>query len=124
MPSDYFRVKLCESAKDALRDIGRKYGKKTYETLRDLILDLEFEPDKKGEPLRGILHGLYSRHYSRFRIIYAIDKGEFLVVVVGAGYHENDSRMDIYNVIERAIDSGALVLGDEVAKYKKTPEKN
>ena len=72
MSSEYFRLKLTDSATNDLRKIGKRYGKKTYETLRDLVGDLEFEPEKKGEPLRGRLSALFSRHYSRFRIIYHI----------------------------------------------------
>lgn len=112
MPREHFRVKLTNRAIDDLRRIGKRYGKKTYETVRDLILDLEFEPKKKGEPLKGKLAGLYSRHYSRFRIIYHIRSGAFIVLVVGCGFHENESRKDIYKLLERAIESGRLVIQD------------
>ena len=115
MSSESFRVRLTAGAKDNLRRIGKRYGKRTYETIRDLIQDLEFEPEKKGEPLQGVLRGLYSRHYSRFRIIYRMDKGEFVVLVVAAGYHETDSRSDIYKLIERGIQSGTLVIREEPA---------
>lgn len=115
MSIDYFRVRLAERAIDDLRRIGKRYGKKTYETIRDQIRDLEFEPDKKGEPLLRNLTGLHSRHYSRFRIIYCIDAKEFVVLVVGCGYHTNESRNDIYRLIERAIQSGTLVIQDSSA---------
>ena len=115
MSIDYFRIRLAYRAIDDLRQIGKRYGKKTYETIRDLIRDLEFEPDKKGEPLQRNLTGLYSRHYSRFRIIYRIDAKEFVVLVVGCGYHTNESRNDIYSLIERAIQSGTLVIQDSSA---------
>lgn len=113
MANEYHRVRLTEQAKDDLRRIKKKYGKKTYEVLRDLILDLEFEPEKKGEPLAGQLAGLYSRHYSRFRIIYQIDREQFLVIVVGGGWHEADSRNDIYVMLERAIKRGSIVIQSE-----------
>ena len=110
MPSEYFRVKLVDRAIDDLRRIGKRYGKKTYETIRDLVRDLEFEPNKKGEPLRGTLSGLYSRHYSRFRIIYHVDSDELVVLVIACGFHEDGSRKDIYKLIERALESGTLVI--------------
>lgn len=113
MASQFFRVRLTASAKDDLRRIGKRYGKKSYETIRDLICDLEFDPDRKGEPLQGRLSGFYSRHYSRFRIIYKIDKGEPVVVVVGTGYHEAGSRTDIYKLIERLVDSGTLIIQEK-----------
>ena len=113
MSSVHFRVRLTDRAKDDLRRIGKKYGKKTYETIRDLIRGLEFDPEKQGEPLQGILRGLYSLHYSRFRLIYRIDKEEFVVLVVAGGYHKEDSRTDIYKLIERALESGRLVIHEE-----------
>ena len=82
-----FRVVLTTAAKEMFRKIGRKYGKKTYEVLRDLVKGLESEPEKQGFPLRAPLHGLYSLHYSRFRVIYRIENNEARVLVVAAGYH-------------------------------------
>ena len=104
----HYRVRLTDEATKMLRSIGRKYGKKTYEILRDLIRDLESEPQKKGFALRGKLAGFWSLHYSRFRVIYRIDDGRIRVVVVGAGYHESGSRRDIYAVLERLSDSGLI----------------
>ena len=116
MANEHHRVRLTEQAKDDLRRIKKKYGKKTYEVLRDLILDLEFEPEKKGEPLAGQLSGLYSRHHSRFRIIYQIDREQFLVIVVGGGWHETNSRNDIYFLLERAIKRGSIIIQSEPSK--------
>ena len=121
MSGEHRRVRLAASAKADLKHIGKKYGKRTYETIRDLIKDLAFDPEKKGEPLRGLLHGLYSCHYSRFRIIYRIERGEFVVVVIGAGFHEADSRADIYQVIKEMLKSGALVIQDEVSRSLDEP---
>lgn len=113
MSTEYFRVKLASIAKEQLRKIGKKYGKKTYETIRDLIRDLEFGSLEKGEPLGGRLKGLFSRHYSRFRIIYRVDRDEFEVIVIGCGWHESESRKDIYSVIERLVESGEIQLRQE-----------
>lgn len=108
MPDKQFRVRLVNEAREMLRKIGRKFGKKTYQLLRDLIQDLEFEPEKKGLPLRSPLQGFYSLHYSRFRVIYRIEQDEAIVLVLGVGYHESGSRSDIYQIIERLIESGTL----------------
>ncbi len=108
MPDKRYRVLLVAEAKEMLRKIGKKYGKKTYEVLRDLILGLEFDPDKRGQPLHGPLHGLYSLHYSRFRVIYRIEHGVAKVLVLAAGHHESGARSDIYHIIERLVESGAL----------------
>jgi mRNA-degrading endonuclease RelE of RelBE toxin-antitoxin system len=66
-------------------------GKGTYETLRDLIRELQVEPEKKGDALRPPLAGLYSLHSSRFRVIYRGDGKELKVLVGGAGHHESGS---------------------------------
>ena len=116
MTGDRFRVRLIAEAKDMLRRIGKTYGKNTYEVIRDKILDLESDPGKKGEPLGGPLQGLYSLHYSRFRIIYRIHEDEVEVIVVGAGYHASRSRDDIYQVIRRLVESGQLAIRDRDKK--------
>ena len=108
MAEKRYRVLLVAEAKKMLRKIGKRFGKKTYGVLRDLIRELEFEPDKQGQPLHGPLRGLYSLHYSRFRVIYRIEHGVTTVLVIAAGYHESGARSDIYRVIERLVESGAL----------------
>lgn len=115
MRAPSYRVRLATRVKDDLRHIGKRYGKKSYETVRDLISDLEFEPEKKGEALVGKLKGLHSLHYSRFRIVYRIDKQELIVVVVGTGWHESDSRRDIYKLIEKALNTGIITTDGDSA---------
>ncbi|MEE9296767.1 MAG: type II toxin-antitoxin system RelE/ParE family toxin [Phycisphaerae bacterium] len=107
---DCYRVVLVDEAKEMLRRIGRRYGKKTYEVIRDLIQDLEYEPEKKGDMLRSPLHGLHSLHYSRFRILYLVENQEARVIVVAAGFHQAGSRDDIYEKVDRWIESGRIVL--------------
>ena len=114
MDAGDYRVRLTNEVVKELRRIGKKYRKKTYETLRDLIRDLKYEPDKKGEPLRGRLKGLYSRHYSRFRIVYTINHDELIVVVVTCGHHASGTRADIYEALSRMIDSGAINIPEEL----------
>ena len=108
MPGDRFRVRITNEAKEMVRRIAKKYGRKTYEVLRGLVRDLEFEPEKKGQPLRGPLRGLHSLHYSRFRVVYRIERDEAVVLVLAAGYHRSDSRSDVYKLIERLVEKGHL----------------
>ena len=112
MELQYHRVVLTVEAKKNLRRIKKRYGLKTYGAIKDLILELEFEPDKKGEPLTGKLRGLHSMHYSRFRIIYKIRANVSEVAVVTAGHHASGSRQDVYAAIERMVESGELDLED------------
>jgi mRNA-degrading endonuclease RelE of RelBE toxin-antitoxin system len=106
--NEYYRVQVVAEAKEMLRKIGKKYRKKTYEVIRDLIRELEFEPDKRGQPLHAPLQGLYSLHYSRFRVIYRFEHGAAAVLGIAAGYHESGPRSYIYRAIERLVESGAL----------------
>ena len=109
---EFYRVRLVREASDMLRKIGKKFGKKTYEALRDLIRELERSPEQKGEMLTGELYGLYSLHYSRFRVIYRNHDGAAEVIVLAAGWHESGSRRDIYRILERMVKSGFLDLED------------
>lgn len=124
MAIECFRVRLSSAAKDDLRSIGKRYGKKTYQVIRDLICGLESEPEKKGQSLVGRLRGLHSLHYSRFRIIYRIERRQAVVLVIGAGYHESDSRADIYKLIERALERGTLVIQDGPSSDASSPGDN
>lgn len=108
--SEFYRVQIAHEAKKMLRDIGKKYGRKNYEMLRDMIRELEFDPDKKGRPLSGKLHGLYSLHYSRFRVVYRIMNGHAEVIIVAAGFHASGERSDIYKAIERLVETGKIQL--------------
>lgn len=110
--AECYRVRLVREAKEMLRKIGKKFGKNTYESLRDLIQELEFNPEQRGEALSGQLHGLYSLHYSRFRVIYRIHEGSAVVLVLAAGWHESGSRKDIYRILERMVESGILDIED------------
>jgi mRNA-degrading endonuclease RelE of RelBE toxin-antitoxin system len=95
-----------------LRRIGKKHGRSTYDHLKDLIRELEFEPEKKGQALGGPLKGLYSLHYARFRVIYRVEHPRSLVIVVATGYHASSTRRDIYEVLTRLVEKGDRDLGD------------
>ena len=108
MEPESYRVQITETAKRMLRRIGKRYGKKVYGILRDQIADLEFNPKQKGQALRPPLEGLYSRHYSRYRVIYTVRDDAALVVAVAVGYHASGERRDIYAIVERLVASGAI----------------
>jgi mRNA-degrading endonuclease RelE of RelBE toxin-antitoxin system len=111
-PPISYQVVISVAAGRMLTSIRKKYGAKVFGMLRDLIRGLASEPQKKGEPLSGVLHGLYSLHYSRYRVIYKISEGRALVLVVAAGWHESGSPSDVYQVIQRMIESGKIVIED------------
>lgn len=110
--AEFFRIVFTTTAKEMLRTIGRRYGKKAYQVLRDKIRELEFDPDKRGAPLTRELKGLYSLHYGRYRVIYKIERSEAIVLVIAAGYHYSGVRNDIYEVVQRLVESGAIVINE------------
>lgn len=99
-----------------LREIGKKFGKKVYEILRDLIRDLEFDPRKKGQTLHRPLNGYYSLHYSRFRVVYSVNDQAAEVLVIAAGHHESGSRRDIYRIVEHLVNTGLIELKSKTRK--------
>ena len=103
-----FRVLITPRALRMLKKIRKRYGRQTFEVLRDLILDLEIDPDKKGVALRPPLNGLYSLYYSRFRVVYSVDQGELRVIALAAGHHASGDRNDIYAIVERLVERGAI----------------
>src|SRR5438876_471633 len=82
VPPIHYTVVISTAAERMLTSIRKKYGKHVFGVLRDLIRGLAGEPEKKGEALGGVLRGLYSLHYSRYRIIYRISQGKALVLVI------------------------------------------
>lgn len=105
---DKYTVEITNRAIEMLRDIRKRHGKRTYEILRDLILDLESKPALKGQPLTGPLHGLFSLHYSRFRVVYMVENNRARVLVVAAGHHSSGERDDIYQILKRMVESGQI----------------
>lgn len=91
-----------------LRNLGKKYGKKVLHTLREAILGLERDPTLQGQPLRPPLHGLWSLHHSRFRVIYSVENHRLTVLVVAVGHHSSGERDDIYQVVTRLVERGEI----------------
>lgn len=88
--------------------VAKKYGRTTYEHLKNLIRELATEPEKRGQALRGVLKGLYSLHYSRFRVIYRIQNEQVRVIVLAAGHHSSGAREDIYKSFSRWVKEGSI----------------
>jgi mRNA interferase RelE/StbE len=68
------------------------------EKIRDRIDGLAEEPEKQGKPLTGELTGSRSLRAvgQRYRIIYRIDEGKVLVLVLALGIRKEGSGKDIY----------------------------
>ncbi|MEK7351459.1 MAG: type II toxin-antitoxin system RelE/ParE family toxin [Nitrospirota bacterium] len=68
------------------------------EKIRDRIDGLAEEPEKQGKPLTGELTGSRSLRAvgQRYRIIYRIEEGKVLVLVMAVGIRKEGSGKDIY----------------------------
>ncbi len=71
----------------------------------DRIDGLAEEPEKQGKPLTGELTGYRSLHAvgQRYRIIYRIEEGKVLVLVMALGIRKEGSGKDIYALARKLL---------------------
>jgi mRNA interferase RelE/StbE len=63
------------------------------------------DPEKQGKALLGELAGLRSLRASgqRYRIIYKVDRGRVLVLIVAVGMRKQGSRSDVYELAQKLL---------------------
>ena len=68
------------------------------------------EPEKQGKPLLGELASYRSLRAvgQRYRIIYRVDRGQILVLVVAVGIRKEGNKRDVYALAKRLIRLGLL----------------
>ncbi len=73
--------------------------------IRDRIDGLANEPEQQGKPLKGDLASFRSLRAAgqRYRIIYRVDRGKVLVMVVAVGLRKEGDRNDIYRLTQKLI---------------------
>ncbi len=73
--------------------------------IRDRIDGLAEEPEKQGKPLTGELTGSRSLRAvgQRYRIIYRIEEGKVLVLVLALGIRKEGSGKDIYMLARKLL---------------------
>ncbi len=66
---------------------------------------LSTDPEKRGKALLGELASLRSLRAGgqRYRIIYSVERGRVLVLVVAAGIRKQGSRRDIYELAKKLL---------------------
>jgi len=96
----------------AQKQLGTIKDRRVQQVLGDALDSLEIDPEKRGKPLTGKLAGYFSlRAYAqRYRIIYKLQISSKEVVVVALGLRKEGDRADIYNLVERLISKGFLLL--------------
>lgn len=74
-----YSVQWQEEAINDLRKIDRQTQKKIIARVTEY---LGKDPISLGKPLQGIFKGLYRYRYGAYRIIYAIDRGAVLILIL------------------------------------------
>jgi mRNA interferase RelE/StbE len=74
-----YSIQWHEAAISDLKNIDRQTQKKIIARVKDY---LSKDPLGLGKPLKGIFKGLYRYRYGSYRIIYAIDRGSVLILIL------------------------------------------
>ena len=102
-----YKIIIMPPAMELLRAIPDRRVQKAIATRID---NLAKEPEKQGKPLHGELAGYRSLRAvgQRYRIIYQVDQGQILVLVVALGIRKEGDRQDIYTLAQKLLRSGLL----------------
>ena len=76
--------------------------------LLTLAATLGDEPAQKGRPLRDELAGYFSLHWSRWRIIYSLDKEAGCVWIFAVGHRAEGKPSDVYRTASKLLRLGLL----------------
>ncbi|MCK9365503.1 MAG: type II toxin-antitoxin system RelE/ParE family toxin [Syntrophales bacterium] len=83
-----YSIRWNEEAVNDLKKIDRQAQKKIIAKVKDYLCK---DPISIGKPLQGIFKGLYRYRYGSYRIIYAIDRGSVVVLILRVA-----DRKDVY----------------------------
>lgn len=97
-----WQVGLTPYARVMLEEIQ---DRRVREKIRDRIDGLAEEPEKQGKPLTGELAGYRTLRAvgQRYRIIYRIEEGKVLVLVMALGIRKEGSGKDIYALARKLL---------------------
>ena len=97
-----YRIVFTPTAVRLLEDMT---DRRIREQIRDRINGLAHEPEQQGKPLREELAGFRSLRTvgQRYRIIYRVDRGRVLVIVVAVGLRKEGDRHDIYRLAQKLV---------------------
>lgn len=83
-----YSIQWNEAAINDLKNFDRKMQKKIVAKVKDY---LSKDPISLGKPLQGIFKGLYRYRFGSYRIIYAIDRGSVVILILRIA-----DRKDVY----------------------------
>ena len=97
-----YSVVLTPAALHALEAIS---DRRIREHIRDRVDGLTHDPEQQGKPLGGELVGFRSLRAvgQRYRIIYRVERGRVLVIVVALGIRKEGDRGDVYRLAQKLV---------------------
>jgi mRNA interferase RelE/StbE len=105
--SDGFRVEWSKAAMRALAAISDKRVQRgIFERAEALARD----PEMQGKPLVGPLAGCRSVRAvgQRYRIVYRVERGRVVVIVLAVGLRKDGDRADVYALAKKLVRLGLL----------------
>lgn len=97
-----YHVVFTPTALKALEAIA---DQRIRELLRNRINGLVQDPEQQGKRLGGELAGFRSLRAAgqRYRIIYRVDRGKILVIILTVGLRKEGDRSDVYRLAQKLI---------------------
>ncbi len=89
----------------ALKALGAIPDRRIQELIRDRIDSLARDPELQGKPLSGELVGYRSLRAAgqRYRIIYRVERGKVLVLILTLGIRKEGDRQDVYRLAHKLL---------------------
>ena len=107
-----YRIVIQPTALKLLKEIS---DRRIRQKISDHIDKLQESPEMQGKPLIGELDGYYSVRTvgQRYRIIYAIEQAQVIVMVVALGIRKDGSKQDVYSLAKKLLRLGLLDQSDD-----------
>ena len=107
-----YRIVIQPTALKLLKEIS---DRRIRQKISDRIDKLQESPEMQGKPLIGELDGYYSVRAvgQRYRIIYAIEQAQVIVMVVALGIRKDGSKQDVYSLAKKLLRLGLLDQSDD-----------
>jgi len=102
-----YEILWSETAERMLKSIS---DRRVQETIFKRVMTLASEPEKQGKPLLGPLAGLRSLRAAgqRYCVIYRVDRGRVVVLILALGLRRGKDPKDIYNLAKKLIKLGLV----------------
>ncbi len=94
----------------AVRSLARIADKRVQRKIFERARALATEPDNQGKALVGPLAGFRSVRAvgQRYRIVYRVERGKVIVIILAVGLRKNGDRADVYALAKKIVRLGLL----------------